>query len=634
MKILIADFETTVFDGQQSTEVWAAALVEIGTEKVEVVNSLKAWFDLVYDYLKMDNVLVYFHNLKFDGSFILDYWLKSDKLKPAFIQQDSNNIFTGHFLPYKEMKNRQFTYLISDMGQWYNMILKLYNHKLEIRDSYKLLPFSVDAIGKSFDTKHKKLSIEYVGKRAQGQTLTRQEIEYIKNDVLVIKEALEIMQQQGHTKMTIGSCCLSEYKNILSAGAYEWSELFPDLTAIPLDEKIYGSGNADAYIRKSYRGGWCYVVPGKTDRIFTNGVTADVNSLYPSMMHSDSGNYYPTGCPVFWHGDYIPDEMPDNAYYFIRVKMRFKIKPGYLPTIQIKHNLLYRENEYLTTSDIIVDNEEYEQVQIGNTIHSTRIELTLTCTDWKLIQDHYYLYDVEILDGCYFWTSKGIFDDYINKYREIKMKSTGATRQLAKLFLNNLYGKMASGTNSSFKVGYLKEDNTVAFYTIPEYNQKVNYIPVGSAITSYARNFTIRAAQQNYYGEDNPGFIYADTDSIHCDLSEAELKGVPIHPTEFNHWSIECSWDKAIFLRQKTYIEHTESGYQVTACGMGKRCKELLNIGLTRETNGEITMHEMKFCSNIHSLSDFHVGMTIPGNLKQKRIQGGVVLYESDFKLR
>ena len=36
----VADFETTVYKGQQFTEVWAAAVVKLGTEDVEVLHSL------------------------------------------------------------------------------------------------------------------------------------------------------------------------------------------------------------------------------------------------------------------------------------------------------------------------------------------------------------------------------------------------------------------------------------------------------------------------------------------------------------------------------------------------------------------------------------------------------------------
>ena len=36
----VCDFETTVYKGQQFTEVWAAAIVELYTEQVEIMHSL------------------------------------------------------------------------------------------------------------------------------------------------------------------------------------------------------------------------------------------------------------------------------------------------------------------------------------------------------------------------------------------------------------------------------------------------------------------------------------------------------------------------------------------------------------------------------------------------------------------
>ena len=35
-KILVGDFETTVYKGQKRTDVWAAAFVELGTEDVQL----------------------------------------------------------------------------------------------------------------------------------------------------------------------------------------------------------------------------------------------------------------------------------------------------------------------------------------------------------------------------------------------------------------------------------------------------------------------------------------------------------------------------------------------------------------------------------------------------------------------
>ena len=223
------------------------------------------------------------------------------------------------------------------------------------------------------------------------------------------------------------------------------------------------------------------------------------------------------------------------------------------------------------------------------------------------------------------------------------MESVGARRSLAKLFLNNLYGKMASSDCSSFKVAQVNDDKTLSFFTVVEHNKKVGYIPVGAAITAYAREFTIRAAQKNFYGFDKPGFIYADTDSIHCDLRPDELKGVREDPAKFLCWKFETCWDEAIFVRQKTYIEHVthenrqpvEGYYNVKCAGMPSRCKELLIESITGERKLDTyTDDEEKFLLVRRKLTDFKLGLAVPSKLKMKRIRGGVILANEFYKMR
>ena len=643
-KTFVGDFETTVYEGQKHTEVWASAIVELYSEDVKIFKSI----DETFEYLSVmkDNVIVYYHNLKFDGSFWLSYLLVDRNFKQAY-NKTGERINDVEWQQEKEMKNNTFKYSISDKGQFYTIIIKVNNKFIEIRDSLKLLPFSVKKIGKSFETKHKKLDMEYTGFRYSGCEITLEEQEYIKNDVLVVKEALEIMYNEGHNKLTIGSCCLEEYKKLI--GKDDYNMYFPNLTEIELDKDTYGSFNAEEYIRKSYRGGWCYVVKGKENKIYENGVTADVNSLYPSVMSSESGNRYPVGKPYFWKGNYIDEEaLKTNRYFFIRIKTRFYIKKNKLPFIQVKGNLLYNGREMLETSDIYdAETDTYckEILDFNGNLVSTRVELTLTMTDYYLLKEHYDLVDFEILDGVWFYTEIGIFDRYIEKYKKIKTVSTGAKRELAKLFLNNLYGKMATSTDSSFKVAYVKEDKSIGFLPVLANDKKPVYIPIGSAITSYARNFTIRTAQKNYYGVDKRGFIYADTDSIHCDLDVSELKDVPVHDSAFCHWKLEALWDRGIFVRAKTYIEHVthenlkpvEPYNNIKCAGMPQKCKDLLNLsleGYTEEEYEALKDVEKKFVKTKRTFKDFKRGLIVPSKLRPKRINGGIILCDTTYEMR
>ena len=76
-RVFVGDFETTVYKGQVNTEVWASACVEIGTEDVQIFHSIHEQFEY---FVSLDcNILCYYHNLKFDGSFWLSYLLLDRK---------------------------------------------------------------------------------------------------------------------------------------------------------------------------------------------------------------------------------------------------------------------------------------------------------------------------------------------------------------------------------------------------------------------------------------------------------------------------------------------------------------------------------------------------------------------------
>lgn len=606
------DFETTVWGEevekekgypQDKTEVWAAADVALydSSENVTITHSLRDFLDRFFN-MKGNNVL-YFHNLSFDGSFIIDFILR--------------NGWKFTTCKDKDLKSKEFKCSISAMGQWYWLKLKQNRTLLEIRNSLKLMPSSLEKIGKSFHTKHQKLTMEYEGERYAYCPITAEEQEYIKNDVLVLKEALEMMFAEGHDKLTIGSCCLSEFKSKFDKRDYDL--LFPDIRADYTDEGFTHVWNMWEYVHKAYHGGWCYVNPKYAHRIVTLGKVFDVNSLYPSMMHSVSGNRYPYG-----HGTYcigapsIKLEQDTEKYYFIRVKCRFSLKPGVFPWVHIRGTPLYKSNENLYTSDVRYKGKYYRYyIDVDGNTCDTAHEITFTCTDWELFKETYYIYDLEILDHIWFWAKSGLFDDYINKYKQLKVTSRGFMRELAKLFLNNLYGKFAMSDDSTYKEPILYDDK-VSFIIHEEHKKQVGYIPVGAAITSYALNFTVRHAIANY-----DRFCYADTDSIHLQGIEPAAM-VKEHPTEFCCWKCEGTFDIAYYERQKMYAERMVEKD-------GKPCDPELQI----KCAGMSQNAKNKFLNGDYKISDLSVGLQLDNcNLKATRIHGGILLRNKEFKIR
>ena len=660
--IYMCDFETTVYEDQERTDVWAAAMTRIGdeTDHVEVFNSIEAWYNWIIENIHSD-MIGYFHNLKFDGTFVLAYLMERGDYVECFDEATPMTLFEGTMLERKlkqgefqhdtDMPPGSYKYLISDMGAWYNVKFKRHDgYIVELRDSLKLIPCSVRKMAKDFQTKHQKGEIEYVGYRKPGGYISTEEKDYIGNDVLIPKEVLEFMIANGHDKLTIGACGLAEFKRSFPKGVYD--EMFPKLEEFLIDEKIYGDRNADEYIRRSYHGGWCYVKDDIKGQLQGKGITLDVNSLYPSSMLSKSGNRYPIGFPKFFRGvgDYERIKDDNTKYYFIRVKTRFYLKEGYLPFIQIKRNKLYISTEMLKTSDVY-DSKTGEYLKFlydeNGKPQPTRVTITFSKSDWELVQEHYDLPECEILDGCWFYTTSGMYDKYLLKYKQQKETSKGAKRQLAKNLSNTLYGKMSAGTNSSFKHIFPNENGIISSETIFECKKEAGYIADGAAITSNARCKTVRAAQANY-----ERYCYSDTDSIHLLGNIEDVKGCEIHPTEYGCWALESEWDNALFVRQKTYAEHiiikdgepVEKPYWDIKCaGLPQKCKNLLQMsieGLDKLSEEEynkiketLTDREFDFVSEKREITDFKPGLRIPGKLLPVNIPGGTVLADVDFTM-
>jgi hypothetical protein len=179
------------------------------------------------------------------------------------------------------------------MGQWY-MIDICYGYKGKkklhtvIYDSLKKLPFPVKKIAKDFKLTVLKGDIDYHLERPIGWEITPEEHEYIKNDIQIIAEALEIQFKQGMTKMTNGSDSLGGFKDIISKKSYE--RLFPVFSHV-LDENI----------RLAYRGGFTWVNKRFQGKELGAGMVFDVNSLYPA--HDVLTGNCPGGCLYAFKGE-------------------------------------------------------------------------------------------------------------------------------------------------------------------------------------------------------------------------------------------------------------------------------------------------------------------------------------------
>lgn len=342
----------------------------------------------------------------------------------------------------------------------------------------------------------------------------------------------------------------------------------------------------DSDVRKAYKGAWTYLKAGwENVTIEEPGIVLDVNSLYPWVMATKK---LPFGEGRFFAGKYKPDKIYD--LYIQMLSCSFELKPGYLPTIQLKKNLSFIPTQYLDSSN------------------GEEVTLCLTSVDLEIFLTHYYVSNIQYYSGWKFKSSDKMFVDYVNYWMEIKIKAekekNKAMRTIAKLYLNNLYGKLAKSPLIANKMPYLDDKGVVRFKMMPYENVDPIYVPAAAFITAYAREKTITAAQAVY-----DRFIYADTDSLHL-LGTDIPEGIKVDPYELGAWKHENTFEKARFIRAKSYIEVIGGENHITCAGLPKSGIE------------QITFDE------------FRLGYEYPASLKSKAVPGGIILKETTFKIR
>ena len=560
----IADFETTCHL-ENETRVWLWAIKNGELKDIKTGYNIKTFFEYIFE--NCINGVIYFHNVKFDGVFIVDYLLRN-----------------GY--EYSEtFQEKTFNTLITDTQIWYQITINLgkksrKQQKIIINDSLKLIPYSEKAICKAFKLDTVKGEINYKKPRSETYIPTEEEINYIKNDILIIDNVLKTFKSEGYNKMTIGSCAMNYFKEHF--GKKNFEKHFPIL------EK-----DVDDFIRMSYKGGWTYLNPKFKGKDVDNGLVYDVNSMYPAVMYNHP---YPVGTPIKFNGMYKKDKsMP---LFIIQLICTFKIKKGKYPTIQSKSS--FRTPQYM---------DEVKEP----------IVLTLTSVDYEMFMKSYNVTVFEYIGGYKFAKADNIFCDYIDYFMKMKIENNGKNiclRNIAKLFLNSLYGKFGTNPYKINKIPYLDtEKDCIEFTnTETEYTKPV-YTAIASFITSYARQNIIETA--NKIGK---RFIYADTDSVH--IQGTEIPNIDIDKNKLGYYKLEYEFEKGRYLKCKTYLEIEKDGTEhKTICGCPDRTKEIINMD---------NFHELFTITQENGIDYYNKH----GRLLPKRVKGGVILKPADFTIK
>lgn len=552
-----ADFESTVeiqylAEGKVRVWAWAVECLEEPERKYRGET-----IDEFFEFFKGKRATIYFHNLKFDGSFILDYLLRKGYPAYPLVWKDKPTE------PHVET-------LIDGHGQfyWLQFIDKTTKTNLNFKDSLKKYRMELEKVAKIFKIPGKtELKLGY---RPLNREVIQEEWDRVEGDVRILATAMRWQMTQGLNKLTIAADAKAAYERIMGREVVHMKHPH-------LPEDI------DALIRPGYRGGWTFLNPIYKEEFLENVWVLDVNSMYPGVMSSTHGEWLPYGFPRPVDEDY---QLREGEVDMVLVDAMPVLKEGAIPWIHYKHVLEHTSEEY------IYDCER-------------PLPFVFTRPDLDLF-DLTYESDYWNFKGrLVFKAEQNQFTPYISYWNKIKQESdlTGdeGMRQLAKDMMNNLSGRFALNPNREGKLPSFDPIKNKIVYTPLEVKTKPWYVPTSAFITANARKRIVMDAMK--FGDD---FVYADTDSLHIiNGDKYNLEDmIQIDPRELGYYKIEEVWKKAKYLRPKAYY------HEGRTINLKKKDKEIKCGGLPEEAKKTLDLKEFFIGAELEGKK---AGKVVPG---------------------
>ena len=618
----VADFETCfTTEARENVRVWAWGYLDYITGEYESGNDINGFLDRILNDKKVYDIG--FHNLKFDGNFIIPQLFKRG------FEFMPNDEFMKKWSAGEDLTG-YFTHNITIMGQWFSITIckaqdatKSVPAFVHIWDTYKLFNKKLSEIGMQYNTGVQKIAEDrafYEAIRPEGHELTEREAEYLKADCAVLAKALQLqLEKFGTIYRTQASkafhffkeSCTDEAGNnnykIKYEGIQQWTvpdqapgfEDYAGATVRYLPKKIrnelYKSDIkvVDAFehyipdfytwndIKQAYTGGISYVNPEYIERSIEGQITViDVNSMYPYCLRT-----FPIPYGRFIKKDGAPDMTQPGAWIAgARVSFRLK-KPYNLPCIQIKDRY---GREWLRES---TDYRKYgeEDAYNDDVIFFTSVDYEtykenydFTVHNWIY---HYYFPNVSDMDGKKFidrfYKEKQDADNRMTRIKKKKPETfstdpeyitAALDRQESKIAMNSAYGK--HGTKYFLYSKYSKfnkDSGSVEYFPEtrigrdPEKEPSHYYCPYAAFVTAYARRMLV-TTWNAFEGR----ALYCDTDSVHFygdPDSIPESVAVDVNKSgALGLWKVEDVFTRARYIRSKTYIEIKEDGESVVTC--------------------------------------------------------------------
>lgn len=289
-KYYVASFNTNYNASVKCANVVSTCLMD-STGKYTTSESFDDFLIDLYNLIDTDiskKIIVYLPNLKFEGTFILNYLL---------------NMYDNTV-----EKDKHISTIISKDKTFYSIRWNVLGKDIEFRDCSKKIPLKISEYSKGFGLDIKTSGNELV------------------DTCELMRLGLNYLVSEGHTSMTLGGDCFKFYKKMLG-GEKKFRRVYPLLTKAE-----------DKFIRNAYRGGYCYLNPECFGKVIS-GKVYDINSMYPYILK----NYkLPYG-----YGYYKKGKPSSSGLWVARVAMSFSLRSGKLPTIP---DSSFFNSEYMANS--------------------------------------------------------------------------------------------------------------------------------------------------------------------------------------------------------------------------------------------------------------------------------------------
>lgn len=608
--VFYADCETFVYDGEH--RLYLLGYVGEEDDNVTIDNVIdKPINAVIEDFFKYitknanNQVIVYFHNLKYDF-----------------------NILFKHFNIIKTTEKD---------NQYYSITIKYLNYTILIKDSYKLLSMKLSDFNGNFNLPYGKkeaIAYEYYTEENHNKVVNKNFYKiYLKEDekeILDNEIKTDTFNPYEYYKEYLKYDCLTlkhglkKFREIIFSDVDSRLDIHGFLTISSLTDRYMKINNAFKgvipvqgvlrnYISQAIRGGRVAVNEKYKNKVIEEKISDfDGVSLYPSAIH--------------------------------RLCEETGLALGYATRFKKKNLKKWNVKDYcILTIKIIKVNKKQQIPFISYKNKDGILEYVNTPSDDTLILDKYTLEDYinfhqieyEIIDGVY-W-NKGFnktMGKLINKLFNVRLKNKKSNPALAnvlKLMLNSAYGKTIMKQNfdkkiylntsnkqqlnnyiynnyeTIKKINFLNERNVEI--TTSTYDDSTNYGHVGCSILSYSKR--IMNEVFDIANDNKIIFYYTDTDSIHMnynDMEKLSLEYKNKYKKELvgkylgqfhNDFQMDGAVDsiyaiKSLFLGKKSYIDILESKNEMgeKINGYHFRLKGITEEGILYES-------EKKFNGNI-----------------------------------